>query len=86
MNKLQEAKILWEQLRLESFCLTIAHRFSIGLGLENFLGQSNTFIPDWLKKFCIFFEQWQGARSCWKIWPEELLFDGLGIKYLVNMS
>ena len=57
-----------EQLCLQSFRLIIAHRFLIGLRYGEFPVQPSTFIPDCFKKFCVFFEQRQGARSCWKKW------------------
>jgi len=41
-------------------------------------------IYSWLlKQFCIFFEQWKGAQTCWKFGSSGgLRFDNLGIKYL----
>ena len=47
--------------------LTIAHRFSIGFKSGEFPSQSST--ETWFswKNLTVFLEEWQGAKSCWKI-------------------
>ena len=56
-----------EQSTLQILLLIIAHKFSIGLRSGEFPGQSIVVSPFSSKNARIFFEVWQGARSCWKI-------------------
>ena len=50
-----------------NLCFTIFHRLSIGLKSGVFLAHSNNFTRFAWKNFCICFELWRVALSCWNI-------------------
>ena len=72
------------------FCnrfLMIAHKFSIGLRSGELPGHSKTLNLLSLKNFCIIFDVWHGARSCWKIPPRSGKATWtVGSRYLVKIS